>query len=113
MTKREMFMAIKEVVKDNAEMVNFLNHELELLDRKNSTPKKPTATQVENSNYKELIVNYLSTQSEGQCIKDIQSNISELTELTNQRITHLLTDLVKTATLKKEYVKKTPYYSIA
>ena len=33
--------------------------------------------------------------------------------LTNQRITHMLTDLVKAETLVKEYVKKTPYYSVA
>jgi hypothetical protein len=46
-------------------------------------------------------------------IKELQAEIAELGGLTNQRITHMLTDLVKAGKLTKEYVKKTPYYSIA
>lgn len=113
MTKREMFAEIRNLVIDNAEMVAFIDHEVELLDRKSNSVKKPTKTQIENDGFKATIVAFLATADEPKTIKELQSEIAELAGLTNQRITHMLTDLVKAGTLTKEYVKKTPYFSIA
>lgn len=113
MTKREMFAEIRNVVADNAEMVAFIDHEIELLDRKSSSPKKPTKTQIENDGFKAEIVAYLTTVDTPKTIKELQAEIPSIGGLTNQRITHMLTDLVKAETLTKEYVKKTPYYSVA
>ena len=114
MTKREMFTAIANVaeVAANQEMVDFLKHEIELLNRKSSSSRKPTKTQVENESYKALILEYLSSTDAPKCIKELQAEIAEISDLTNQRVTHMLTDLVKAGKLTKEYVKKTPYYSI-
>jgi len=113
MTKREMFAEIRNAVIDNAEMVAFIDHEIELLNRKSASPKKPTKTQVENDSFKAVIVDYLADVDAPKTIKELQAEIAELGGLTNQRITHMLTDLVKAGKLTKEYVKKTPYYSIA
>jgi hypothetical protein len=113
MTKREMFNAILTVVADNAEMVEFINHEIELLDRKANSLRKPTKNQIENDGFKAEIVAYLATADAPKAIKELQAEIPSLAGLTNQRITHMLTDLVKGGTLAKEYVKKTPYYSVA
>lgn len=112
MTKREMFTAIRNIVVDNEEMVAFIDHEIELLDRKSASEKKPTKTQIENDGFKAEIVAYLVIADAPKCIKEIQAEVACLAPLTNQRITHLLTDLVKGGTVTKEYVKKTPYYSI-
>lgn len=60
MTKVEMFTAIKAKVADNADMVDFLNHEIELLQKK-SANKKATKTQEENELVKADIVDYLAT----------------------------------------------------
>jgi len=113
MTKREMFAEIRNAVIDNAEMVAFIDHEIELLNRKSTSPKKPTKTQMENDAFKAVIVDYLADVDAPKTIKELQAEIAELDGLTNQRITHMLTDLVKAGKLTKEYVKKTPYYSIA
>ena len=113
MTKREMFAEIRNAVIDNAEMVAFIDHEIELLNRKSTSPKKPTKTQMENDAFKAVIVDYLAGADASKTIKELQAEIVELDGLTNQRITHMLTDLVKAGKLTKEYVKKTPYYSIA
>ena len=113
MTKREMFAEIRNIVADNAEMVAFIDHEIGLLDRKSSSPKKPTKTQIENDGFKAEIVAYLTTVDTPKTIKELQAEIPSISGLTNQRITHMLTDLVKAETLTKEYVKKTPYYSVA
>jgi len=113
MTKKEMFNEIRKAVITNDEMVAFIDHEIELLDKKSNSSKKPTKTQVENNGFKASIVAYLTTVDAPKCIKEMQAELSEIAELTNQRVTHMLTDLVKAGTLTKEYVKKVPYYSIA
>ena len=50
MTKRDYFNALLNVeeVKANSAMVTFIEHELELLSKKNASDRKPTATQKEN-----------------------------------------------------------------
>ena len=113
MTKREMFTAIRAIVVDNAEMVAFIDHELELLNRKSSTPKKPTKVQLENNAFKAEIIAYLTEVDAPKSISELQEEITSLAGLTNQRISHMLTDLVKEGKLAKAYVKKTPYFSIA
>ena len=49
-TKRDHFNALLNIpaVAENEGLVEFINHEIDLLNRKNSTEKKPTATQVAN-----------------------------------------------------------------
>ena len=113
MTKKEMFAEIRNIVADNEEMVAFIDHEIELLERKSNSPKKPTKTQIENDSFKAEIVAYLTEVDAPKTIKELQVEIPSISGLTNQRITHMLTDLVKAETLVKEYVKKTPYYSVA
>ena len=112
MTKREMYAEIRKAVIDNAEMVAFIDHEVELLDKKKSASKKPTKTQIENEGFKATIMEYLTRVDAPKNIKEIQAEVLDMATLTNQRITHLLTDLVKSGAVSKEYVKKTPYYSI-
>lgn len=113
MTKKEMFAEIRNIVADNEEMVAFIDHEIELLERKSASPKKPTKTQIENEGFKTEIVAHLTSVDAPKTIKEMQAEIPSIGGLTNQRITHMLTDLVKDGTLVKEYVKKVPYYSIA
>lgn len=112
-TKREMFTAIRAIVADNEEMVAFIDHEIELLNKKSASPKKPTKTQIENEGYKADIVAYLTSADAPKTIKEMQADITSLAGLTNQRITHMLTDLVKSEVVRKDYVKKVPYFSIA
>ena len=61
MTKREYFNALLSLdeVKANSELVDFINHELELLAKKNASEKKLTPTQKENLTIQEAILNYM------------------------------------------------------
>lgn len=113
MTKKEMFAEIRNAVAGNEEMVAFIDREIELLNRKANSPKKPTKVQIENEALKADIIAYLEEVAVPKTIKEMQAEIPSLSGLSNQRITHLLSDLVKKGTLVKEYVKKVPYYSIA
>ena len=113
MTKREMFVAIREVVVDNADMVTFIDNEIKLLDKKRSASRKPTATQIENDSCKADIVAYLIEVDQPKSIRELQSGVPSIASFTNQRVTHMLSALVKEGKLVKVYVKKTPYYSMA
>lgn len=112
MTKVQMFAAIREVVADNAEMVAFIDHEIELISRK-ATSKKPTKVQELNEQLKKIIYDYFLKSEGHKSIKEIQAEIPELADLSNQKITHLLSAMIVEGKLLKEYDKKTPYYSIA
>ena len=110
-TKKEMFTAIREVVANNEEMVAFIDREIELLNKKSSASRKPTARQVENEALKGKIVDHLKAVDMPKNIKELQSEMAELAELSNQRISHMLNQLVKAEQLTKSYEKKVPFFS--
>lgn len=114
MTKRDYFNALRAIVADNAELTAFIDYELELLDRKSSRgSKKPTKTQLENEKLKADIMVTLTEADTMLNIKELMAVCPTITELSNQKITHLLTPLVNEGKLVKTYVKKVPYFSVA
>ena len=112
MTKKEMFAEIRKVVADNAEMVAFIDHEVELLNKKTSGSRKPTKTQVENDGFKADIVSALAEVDKPVTIKELCAVCESISELSNQRITHLLTDLRKDGKVARTYIKKVAYFSL-
>ena len=111
-TKAEMFAMIKEVegVKENQAMVDFIDHELELLAKK-SANKKPTKTQEENEGIKAEILGVLT--NEGMTVTEIQSKSETLGGLSNQRVSALLRQLVDAEKVVKVVDKKKSYFSLA
>lgn len=111
MTKKEMFVKIRNAVSNDNEMVDFLNKEIALLDKRASAPKKPTAKQLENEKFKTLILEYLIESDTTLTRQDIQEAIPEISNLNWQRVTALLSALVNENKIARSYVKKTPYFS--
>lgn len=112
MTKKEMFTEIRKVVADNAEMVAFIDHEIELLNKKSSSSRKPTKTQVENEGFKADILSALAEADNAVTIKGLMEICPSVSGLTNQRITHMLTDLRKDGKVVRTYVKKVAYFAL-
>ena len=112
MTKKEMFAEIRKVVADNAEMVAFIDHEIELLNRKSGSPRKPTKTQVENDSFKADILAALAEVDAPVTIKELCEVCGSIADLSNQRITHMLTDLRKDGKVARTYVKKVAYFAL-
>lgn len=108
MTKVEMFNAIKEVVADNQEMVAFIEHEIELLQKKSSN-RKPSKTQEENKSLKNEILSVLSDK--GMTVTEIQKSSEILGELSNQKVSALLRQLVEEGTVEKTTDKKKSLFS--
>lgn len=113
-TKREMFNEILVVVADNEEMVDFIKHEIELLDNRKASPKKPTQNQIENEKLKEAVLATLTELDKPTCIKDLCEACPSLKGLSNQKVTRaILTPLVNEEKITRTLIKKVPHFCIA
>jgi hypothetical protein len=112
-TKRDRFNALLSIpaVQADPDMVAFIEHELELLAKKNSADKKPTAQQTVNEAIKSAIIEGME-DNRLYTITDLQKSIPELAELSNQKVTALVRQLkdanlvVKTEDKRKSYFSK-------
>lgn len=110
MTKVEMFNAIKAVEGITQDMVDFIDHEIELLQKK-SANKKATKTQEENVEIKAVIKSVLT--SEGATVTDIQGRSEVLSALSNQRVSALLRQMIEAGEVVKSTDKKKSYFALA
>ena len=110
MTKRDYFNQLLERVKGDNALENFINHELELLAKKNSSEKKPTANQVANKGIKETILEILEENGGLMTITDIQKADAELGELSNQRISALVRQLINDGKIERVEEKRKAYF---
>ena len=114
-TKRDNFnklLTIKEVA-ENTQLVEFINHELELLDRKSashSTAK--TANQKANEEIKTKIVDAL-VQLGKSTISELQAGSEEMAEYSNQKLSALLKQLVDNKQVVRIMDKKKAYFEVA
>jgi hypothetical protein len=113
-TKRERFESLLSLSQIQADpgMVEFINHELELLAKKNSSEKKPTAQQVANEAIKQAIIDGME-RDHLYTITDIQKNIPECAELSNQKISALVRQLKDDNVVVKTEDKRKSYFSLA
>ena len=110
-TKKEMFTMIKAQVKDNAEMVAFIDHEIELIDKKASN-KKATKTQEANVGIKSTILAVLEG-GKSMTVTEMQGASAELGELSNQKVSALVRQLVEAGEVVKTIDKKVSRFSLA
>lgn len=112
LTKRDYFnelLTINEVA-TNKGLVDFINHELELLDRKSSG--KPTKNQVENDGIMYDIITELERIGNKVTITDLQNQSEILKDYSNQKLSALLKKLVESDKVEKTVDKKKSYFSI-
>lgn len=113
LTKREVFSKMLEVeeIASNELFVEFINHELELLDRKSSKSTQ-TKTQIENESIKNAIVESLERVAKAVTITELQELDSEMANYSNQKLSALLRQLVKENRVVRTVDKKKSYFSI-
>lgn len=118
MTKKEMFAAIINAVEGKptettaAEMVEFLNHEIDLLNRKRSSKSsKPTAKQMENEAIKERIMEIFSHSLEGLTATDIMNELEAVSiTASNQKVNALVKQLISAELVDRKEVKGKAYF---
>lgn len=116
MTKKDWYgvlMAMEEV-KANAGAMEFIQHEVELLGRKNSADRKLTATQIANEGIKETILSVMEKNNIytiTQILKLVQPKHSDI-ELTNQRISALVRGLMSDNKVVRIEDKRKAFFQI-
>ena len=93
--------------------IAFINHEIELLSRKNSAERKETDTQRANAKYRNLIVEYLAVAESAKTCTEIAKGISELSDFNNQKVASLMRQLVEAGRVTKATVKGKSLFSLA
>ena len=109
MTKREMYEMIKANHNLSADEIAFIDHELELLAKKNSAEKKPTAVQVANEGIKADILNGMEIGKK-YTITDLMKEIPACAELSNQRVSALVRQLVNDRVVERTEEKRKAYF---
>lgn len=108
MTKRENYAILRTLVADNAELVAFIDHEVELLNKKNAKSDTPTKKQIENNGIKSDILAGLG--DEPMTISDMMTTISALDGLSNQKVSALVSQLVDDGLVVRSVVKRKAYF---
>ena len=120
MTNKKMTNAMAleialEVMKETdaekyAEVIEKLDKMLVQVNKKSSANRKPTATQLENEGLKEKIVEYLVNTGNRLTVSEMMKEIEGLKELSNQRVTSLVTFLYKEGKIDREVEKRKAYF---
>lgn len=105
-----MFTLILKELSDPTQIA-FIEHEIELLENKKMVSRKLTQTQKDNEILKLDIVKFLQTSEKSFTITELQKNVSSIENLSNQRVSALLTQLVNSGTVSKTYEKRKAYFS--
>jgi len=116
LTKRDRFEALLKMseVQANPDMIEFINHEIDLLTRKNAGDKKPTANQIANDGYKDIIFAELSANPDKlYTVTDLIKNVDGLGDLTNQRVSALLRQMIEVNGVEKIVDKRKSYFRLA
>ena len=114
-TKREYYELIKSKLADNAEIVAFCDHEIELLDNRKKTTdgeKKLTPKQKENLALVATILDNMEVDTI-YSISDMQRKIEVCKELTNQKISSLVRQAMSDGTIERVEVKGKAFFKLA
>lgn len=110
-TKKDMFTMIREVVIDHEDMVQFIDHEIELLNKKASA-KKPTKVQIENLALMDKVVEVLGKFPNGATASEVLGASEDFSGMPNQKISALLKKCVENGTVVKTVDKRKSIFSL-
>ena len=111
MTKAEMFKALKDNYNLSVAEIEFIDHEIELLEKKNGN-RKPTKAQEENVSYKTAILEGM-VEGKAYTITDLIKSIPSIADLTNQRVSALVRQLIDEGAVTRKEEKGKAYFSLA
>lgn len=117
MTKREKFEMLKGLVADNEMLVEFINHEIELLNKKKSNGNAKANEKMEKS--VEVVCNALAMADRAMTVgeliaeNDFSELKNELNDVTPQKVSAMLKKLVDSGRVERFTDKKKTYFKIA
>ena len=116
MTKAQKFALIAEIpeVKNNPVLAEFIAHEVELLSKKNSADKKPTAQQEANATIKADILAVMEANpNQLFTVSELLKKVPNLPDtMTNQRMSALVRQMVDAGSVKRTEDKRKAFFSL-
>lgn len=120
MTKKDFFKLLAGIVEKTedfdkkTETLDFINHEIELLNKKSSAPgKKKTAHIKENEELMELIGIALELFGKPVTITTMIKENAEMSKLSSQKLSALLKKMIEAGKVVRTVEKRVPYFSLA
>lgn len=113
LTKRDHFNTLLTIpeVASNQTLVDFINNELDLLSRKNSADKKPTATQMLNEKLQNAIIAHMKP-GERYTVSQFIKEVPECSAESNQKISAMMILLKDAGKVEKVIEKRVSYFQI-
>ena len=109
MTNRKALEYVLENCETPKEVSEKLVAMIGALDKKNSATRKPTAAQLENEKFKELILSVVGEKS--MTVTDILKAVPEFDGFSNQKVSALVRQLKESGKLVKQEIKGRSYFS--
>ena len=115
--KKDYYARLAEIVRETAptdseELISFIDHEIELLSAK-ASKKTPTKTQKENVAVTEKICEVLAEAEKPMTVTELMAADTELGQYSNQKLSALLSQLVKSNKVIKTIDKRRSYFALA
>ena len=116
LTKAQKFAMIANIaeVKNNPVLAEFIAHEVELLTKKNSADKKPTAQQEANATIKADILAVMEANpNQLFTVSELLKKVPNLPDtMTNQRMSALVRQMVEAGSVKRTEDKRKAFFSL-
>lgn len=93
-----------------SQMTEFVKHEVELLDKKNASDKKPTKQQLENEKFKQAIYDTMRPKDLYTVSEMMKFPVSVENDLSNQKITRFMYDMQKEGRVERIEDKRKAYF---
>lgn len=78
--------------------------------KKNSAERKPTATQTANEGYKVAILDAMES-GKGYTITDLMKSVDAIADLSNQRVSAIVRQMVESGSVTREEIKRKAYFT--
>lgn len=115
-TKRDNFNALLniEAVKADPALVEFIEHEIALLDKKNTAERKPTHKQIENAGFKSDILAFMEPDTL-YTVADLAKSVPSIVAagISASRVTAMMTQLKNDGAVVRTEDKRKSFYSLA
>ena len=114
LTKKDKFIMVLEMVKDNPTLAEFIKHEIELLEKKATGSDKAKAKKnAETEKLKADLLVALAEYGEPVTVTDFHDKSpSTVATLSVSKLTSLLTSLKADGKVVRTEIKKRPFYSV-
>ena len=117
MTKAQKFQILADLpaVKADPMLSEFIAHEMELLAKKNTADKKPTAQQEANAGIKSAVLTLMQEHpNQLYTVSDLLKAVPNLPDtMTNQRMSAIVRQMVDAGQVKRTEDKRKAYFSKA